>query len=129
MNEGKITLSIIFPFLLKPGFFLYRYPVPPNLQIVSRRTRQFESGRPLPEEEDGSLSDRTNFYRSELSRLSSKRVVPNVAVRKREFETLEIENNKDYRRDRDMSRRPTQRESRSLDNSGKYPFNYMLHKI
>lgn len=86
-------------------------------QIVSKRTKQFESGRPVPEEEDGSLSDRTNFYRSELSRLSAKRVEPNVAVRKREFETLEIENNKDYRRDKDMGRR-TQRESRSLDNSG-----------
>lgn len=87
-----------------------------NLQIVSRRTKQFESGRPVPEEEGNDLlSDRTNFYRSEIARLSAKRVVPNVAVRKREFETLEIENNRDYRRDRD---RRAQRESRSLDHSG-----------
>lgn len=91
-----------------------RYP--PNLQIVSRRTRQFESGRAVPEDEDETLSDRTNFYRSELSRLSAKRVVPNVAVRKREFETLEIENNREYRREN----RRTQRESRSLDHSGEF---------
>lgn len=91
----------------------------PNLQIVSRRTRQFESGRPVPEEESEMLSDRTNFYRSEIARLSAKRVVPNVAVRKREFETREVENNKEYWRDRD---RRNHRESRSLDHSGELIF-------
>ncbi|KAG8230306.1 hypothetical protein J437_LFUL008498, partial [Ladona fulva] len=58
---------------------------PPALQLVSRRARQFESGEVV--EEGETVVDKTNFYRSELSRLSSKRSVPNVAVRKREFET------------------------------------------
>lgn len=70
----------------------------------------------MPEDEDEALSDRTNLFRSDIYRLSNKRIEPNVAVRKREFETLEIENNKDYRRERD---RRQQRESRSLDHSGK----------
>ncbi|XP_071445903.1 rho GTPase-activating protein 21 [Hetaerina americana] len=57
---------------------------PPSLQLVSRRARQFESGEVA--EEGEAIVDKTNFYRSELSRLSSKKSVPNVAVRKREFE-------------------------------------------
>ncbi|XP_046391357.1 uncharacterized protein LOC124159528 isoform X3 [Ischnura elegans] len=57
---------------------------PPALQIVSRRARQFETGE-VPDE-GGAVVDKTNFYRSELSRLSAKKSVPNVAVRKREFE-------------------------------------------
>ncbi|KAF4520925.1 hypothetical protein B566_EDAN008900, partial [Ephemera danica] len=48
-------------------------------QMVSRRARQFESGR--VEE------DRTVLYRSELARLSAKKVVPDVAHRKQEFES------------------------------------------
>lgn len=39
---------------------------PPGLHIVSERTKQFESGRPLSP--DGSSVDRTSLYRSELSR-------------------------------------------------------------
>ncbi|XP_026825602.1 rho GTPase-activating protein 21 isoform X6 [Ooceraea biroi] len=64
-----------------------KFPVPPQgLQIVSRRAKQFESGR-LLSDEDEPAGDRTNLYKSELSRLSNKRSVPNVAVRKREFES------------------------------------------
>lgn len=48
-----------------------------NLQMVSTRARQFESGR---------MDDKTDFYKSELARLSSKHNVPNVAVRKMEYE-------------------------------------------
>ncbi len=39
---------------------------PPGIHIVSERTKQFESGRPLSP--DGSSVDRTSLYRSELSR-------------------------------------------------------------
>ncbi|XP_044576356.1 uncharacterized protein LOC123259705 isoform X9 [Cotesia glomerata] len=64
-----------------------KFTVPPQgLQIVSRRAKQFESGR-LLSDDDEPTSDRTNLYKSELSRLSNKRSVPNVAVRKREFES------------------------------------------
>ncbi|XP_076393755.1 rho GTPase activating protein at 19D isoform X2 [Megachile rotundata] len=61
-------------------------PLPQGLQIVSRRAKQFESGR-LMSDDDEPTGDRTNLYKSELSRLSNKRSVPNVAVRKREFES------------------------------------------
>uniref|UniRef100_A0A336MS25 CSON003263 protein n=1 Tax=Culicoides sonorensis TaxID=179676 RepID=A0A336MS25_CULSO len=54
----------------------------PNLRLVSELTKQFSSGRPLSP--DG--IDRTSLYRSELSRLQTKQVHPNVALRKREFE-------------------------------------------
>lgn len=47
------------------------------LQVVSMRAKQFESGK---------IDDKTDFYRSELARLSSKHNVPNVAVRKMEYE-------------------------------------------
>lgn len=58
---------------------------PSNFQIVSTRTRQFESG-----EVD---HDKTEFHRSELSRLTNKQNVPNVAVRKQEFEALSCQSN------------------------------------
>lgn len=48
-----------------------------NLQVVSMRAKQFESGK---------MDDKTDFYKSELARLSSKHNVPNVAVRKMEYE-------------------------------------------
>lgn len=85
----------------------------PMLQLVSRRARQFETGR--LDEEEGRASDRTSLYRSELSRLSSKRSVPNVAVRKREFESRSTSSSasgeaKDGRR--------MNRESRSLESAG-----------
>lgn len=50
--------------------FIYRFSrmlsPPPGICIVSERTKQFESGRPLSP--DGSSVDRTSLYRSELSR-------------------------------------------------------------
>ncbi|XP_074102826.1 rho GTPase activating protein at 19D isoform X6 [Cotesia typhae] len=87
-----------------------KFPVPPQgLQIVSRRAKQFESGR-LLSDDDEPTSDRTNLYKSELSRLSNKRSVPNVAVRKREFESKAEFH--------DGRRIAANRESKSLD-SGK----------
>ncbi|XP_034949619.1 uncharacterized protein RhoGAP19D [Chelonus insularis] len=87
-----------------------KFPVPPQgLQIVSRRAKQFESGR-LLSDDDEPTSDRTNLYKSELSRLSNKRSVPNVAVRKREFESKA--------ESQELRRITANRESKSLD-SGK----------
>ncbi|XP_072757609.1 rho GTPase-activating protein 21 isoform X4 [Anoplolepis gracilipes] len=83
-----------------------KFPVPPQgLQIVSRRAKQFESGR-LLSDEDEPAGDRTNLYKSELSRLSNKRSVPNVAVRKREFES---------KAESQEIRRIPARETKSLD--------------
>ena len=88
-----------------------KFPVPPQgLQIVSRRAKQFESGR-LMSDDDEPASDRTSLYKSELSRLSSKRSVPNVAVRKREFESKA--------ESQDPRRLALGKESKSLD-EGKY---------
>ncbi|KAK2584259.1 hypothetical protein KPH14_006668 [Odynerus spinipes] len=84
-----------------------KFLVPPQgLQIVSRRAKQFESGRLLSDDEEPT-SDRTNLYKSELSRLSNKRSVPNVAVRKREFESKA--------ESQEPRRIPANRESKSLD--------------
>ncbi|XP_033219190.1 uncharacterized protein LOC117174310 isoform X4 [Belonocnema kinseyi] len=84
-----------------------KFPVPPQgLQIVSRRAKQFESGK-LMSDDDEPTSDRTNLYKSELSRLSNKRSVPNVAVRKREFESKA--------ESQDPRRLAIGRESKSLD--------------
>jgi len=83
----------------------------PMLQLVSRRARQFETGR--LDEEEGPPSDRTSLYRSELSRLSSKRSVPNVAVRKREFELRSTSASGGVKDSRRMNR-----ESRSLESAG-----------
>ncbi|XP_047345459.1 uncharacterized protein LOC124947420 isoform X6 [Vespa velutina] len=84
-----------------------KFLVPPQgLQIVSRRAKQFESGRLLSDDEEPT-SDRTNLYKSELSRLSNKRSVPNVAVMKREFESKA--------ESQEPRRMPGNRESRSLD--------------
>nr|XP_012233120.1 PREDICTED: uncharacterized protein LOC105678401 isoform X2 [Linepithema humile] len=83
-----------------------KFPVPPQgLQIVSRRAKQFESGR-LMSDGDEPAGDRTNLYKSELSRLSNKRSVPNVAVRKREFES---------KAESQEQRRLPNRETKSLD--------------
>ncbi|XP_032674198.1 uncharacterized protein LOC116845542 isoform X4 [Odontomachus brunneus] len=88
----------------KPGDT--KFPVPPQgLQIVSRRAKQFESGC-LLSDEDEPTSDRTNLYKSELSRLSNTRNVPNVAVRKREFES---------KAESQEPRRLPSRETKSLD--------------
>lgn len=56
----------------------FRYPIPSEVQIVSTRTKQFES---QPTE------DRTAMYKSELSRLSTKKPEPSVALRRKEFES------------------------------------------
>ncbi|XP_070153965.1 rho GTPase-activating protein 23 isoform X5 [Polyergus mexicanus] len=83
-----------------------KFPVPPQgLQIVSKRAKQFESGR-LLSDEDEPTGDRTNLYKSELSRLSNKKSVPNVAVRKREFES---------KAESQETRRIPARETKSLD--------------
>lgn len=92
----------------KPGDS--KFPVPPQgLQIVSRRAKQFESGR-LLSDEDEPTSDRTSLYKSELSRLSNTRNVPNVAVRKREFES---------KAESQEPRRLPSRETKSLE-TGKF---------
>ncbi|XP_070506165.1 rho GTPase-activating protein 21 isoform X2 [Chironomus tepperi] len=58
-------------------------PIPSQgLRIVSERTKQFESGRPLSP--DG--IDRTSLYKSELSRINTKPLVSNVALRRQVFE-------------------------------------------
>lgn len=89
-----------------------------NLQVVSKRARQFESGRPMPED-DPMLKDRTSFYRSELARLSSKRVVPNVTIRAHEFESRSSEPRHDTSGSSTNSGlRRHHRDSRSLDSSG-----------
>jgi len=96
-----------------------KFPVPPQgLQIVSRRAKQFESGR-LMSDEDEPTGDRTNLYKSELSRLSNKRSVPNVAVRKREFESKAESH--------EQRRMPT-RETKSLDTGKRndLPFFFIL---
>ncbi|XP_048479339.1 rho GTPase-activating protein 21-B isoform X2 [Plutella xylostella] len=67
-----------------------RYPVP-ELQLVTARTRQLEEAR-------GGTERRTEVARSELARLSTTRLEPSVALRRREYET-----------------RSTRREARSLD--------------
>ncbi|XP_043469706.1 uncharacterized protein LOC122503283 isoform X3 [Leptopilina heterotoma] len=84
-----------------------KFTIPPQgLQIVSRRAKQFELGK-LMSDDDEPTSDRTNLYKSELSRLSNKRSVPNVAVRKREFESKA--------ETQETRRLATGRESKSLD--------------
>ncbi|KAF2882336.1 hypothetical protein ILUMI_23835 [Ignelater luminosus] len=89
-----------------------------NLQMVSKRTKQFESGRPLPED-DPMLKDRTSFYRSELARISSKRVVPHVTIRAHEFESRSSEPRRDTSGSSTNSvLRRQHRDSRSLDSSG-----------
>ncbi|KAI5638497.1 PDZ domain (Also known as DHR or GLGF) domain-containing protein [Phthorimaea operculella] len=67
-----------------------RYPVP-ELQLVTARTRQLEEAR-------GGGERRTEVARSELARLSTTRLEPSVALRRKEFES-----------------KTTRREARSLD--------------
>lgn len=71
-------------------------------QLVSLRAKQFENGYPR--------DDKTDLYRSELARLSSKKNVINVASRKREFESKVYSDRKAF----------ASRESRSLDSQSKY---------
>lgn len=76
-----------------------RYPTP-ELQLVTARTRQLEEAR-------GGGEKRTEVARSELARLSTTRLEPSVALRRREFET-----------------RTTRREARSLDVQPQQGTNY-----
>uniref|UniRef100_A0A182PNS0 PDZ domain-containing protein n=1 Tax=Anopheles epiroticus TaxID=199890 RepID=A0A182PNS0_9DIPT len=55
---------------------------PHSMHAVSEKAKLFESGRPLSPEG----VDRMDLYKSELSRINTKQVVPNVAVRRKEFE-------------------------------------------
>ncbi|XP_021694996.1 uncharacterized protein LOC5573415 isoform X2 [Aedes aegypti] len=55
---------------------------PQSMHVVSEKAKLFESGRPLSP--DG--VDRAELYKSELSRINTKQVVANVAVRRKEFE-------------------------------------------
>lgn len=90
---------------------------PSSLQMVHKRARQFESGKPLPED-DPVVTNRTNFYRSELARLSSKRVVPNVTERAQEYEIRSSESKKDIPVLAATKR--NQRDTRSLESNGKF---------
>ncbi|VVD00442.1 unnamed protein product [Leptidea sinapis] len=56
-----------------------RYPVP-ELQLVTARTRQLEEARGVGEK-------RTEVARSELARLTTTRLEPSVALRRKEFES------------------------------------------
>lgn len=101
---------------------LFCRPYPPNYKIVSKRARQFEKGQPQPEE-DAVTTDRTSFYRSELENMSSKILVPNVAVRTREFETRSSEPRRDgssslVTSSSNNSVLKKSRDTRSLESSG-----------
>ncbi|XP_045473167.1 uncharacterized protein LOC123679748 isoform X9 [Harmonia axyridis] len=86
-------------------------------QLVFTRTRQFESGKPLPED-DPLLSDRTSFYKSELSKISSKRLVPNVTERAQEYEIRAVDPRREVSTNASSSSlKKIQRDSRSLDSS------------
>ncbi|CAH1110584.1 unnamed protein product [Psylliodes chrysocephalus] len=93
----------------------------PPLQIVSRRAKDFESGRPLPDD-DPVQTNRTSFSKSELARLSSKILVPNVTERAQEYEIKASEPRKDTSLTSTNSSssilKRIQRDSRSLDSSG-----------
>jgi hypothetical protein len=87
-----------------------------NLQMVHKRARQFESGKPLPED-DPSVSDRTSLFKSELARITVKQVVPNVTERAQEYEIRSVE----PKRETPTTSTPKkiQRDARSLESNGK----------
>lgn len=80
-----------------------------------------------PEDDPLSNADRTLLYRSELAGMAQKRVVPNVAVRTKEFETRIYEPHRDFSSSSIASSnahlRKSFRDSRSLDSSGNYHVN------
>lgn len=88
--------------------------------MVQKRAKEFESGRPLPED-DRIPANRTDFSRSELARLSSKKLVPNVCERAQEYE-IRVEPRRDASTTSTVSvqsnSKRIQRDSRSLDSSG-----------
>lgn len=91
-----------------------------NLQMVHKRAKQFESGKPMLED-DPLINDRTSFYKSELSRISEKKVVPNVPDRAREYEIMSSELQRDSSAGSTNSTavlRRNHRDTRSLESSG-----------
>lgn len=88
---------------------------PPSIQMVHKRARQFESGKP---ENDPQLSDRTLYFKSEIARFSSKKIVPNVTERAQEFETRSEPTNRETP-STIITPKKIQRDSRSLDSNGK----------
>jgi hypothetical protein len=84
--------------------------------MVHKRARQFESGKPLPED-DPSVSDRTSLFKSELARITVKQVVPNVTERAQEYEIRSVE----PKRETPTTSTPKkiQRDARSLESNGK----------
>ncbi|XP_057657171.1 rho GTPase-activating protein 21-B isoform X17 [Diorhabda carinulata] len=96
----------------------------PPLQIVSKRAKDFESGKPLPED-DPIQANKTNFSRSELARLSSKKLVPNVTELAQDYEIKASEPKKDTSLTSTTSSNSVlkriQRDSRSLDSSDLTP--------
>ncbi|XP_008198097.1 rho GTPase-activating protein 21-B isoform X8 [Tribolium castaneum] len=87
---------------------------PTSLQMVHKRARQFESGKP---ENDPQVSDRTLYFKSEIARFSSKKIVPNVTERAQEFETRSEPTNRETPATT-ISPKRIQRDSRSLDSNG-----------
>lgn len=89
---------------------------------MHKRAKDFESGRPLPED-DPVPGNRMNFSRSELARLSSKKLVPNVCERAHEYEIRTVEPKRDTSGTSTNSGNSVlkriQRDSRSLDSSGR----------
>ncbi|XP_049823954.1 rho GTPase-activating protein 21-B isoform X5 [Aethina tumida] len=88
--------------------------------MVHKRAREFESGRPLPE--DDPMSNRINFTKNELARISSKKLVPNVTERAQEYEIRAVEPRRDNSGTSTNSgstnySRRIQRDARSLDSS------------
>lgn len=92
--------------------------------MVQRRAKEFESGRPLSEDDPVPLN-RTDFSRSELARLTSKKLVPNVCERAQEYDIL-VEPKREpsgvSTSNGQSSIKKIQRDCRSLDSSGKYNF-------
>ncbi|CAH0555990.1 unnamed protein product [Brassicogethes aeneus] len=88
--------------------------------IVHKRTRDFESGKPLPD--DDPMSNRIDFMRNELARISSKKLVPNVNERAQEYEVRAVEPRRDNSGTSTNSgstvhSRKVNRDARSLDSS------------
>ncbi|XP_056639687.1 rho GTPase-activating protein 21-A isoform X4 [Diorhabda sublineata] len=104
----------------------------PPLQIVSKRAKDFESGKPLPED-DPIQANKTNFSRSELARLSSKKLVPNVTELAQDYEIKASEPKKDTSLTSTTSSNSVlkriQRDSRSLDSSGSNASSASVHEI
>ncbi|KFB41993.1 hypothetical protein ZHAS_00009569 [Anopheles sinensis] len=85
----SLTVAAVSPAPPRPPpmagtFSVASLPLPSHAAMhgVSEKTKLFESGRALSPEG----FDRMNLYKSELSRINTKQVVPNVAVRRKEFE-------------------------------------------